>query len=356
MDSRKPAGTRSVIRYVMLIAGAAAVIVMCGMIIRICLKPDDIHRHKYVRTVIKDVTCSQDGEAEYICSECGNRYTAPIPARGHRLTDVYDTSGKMVQGECVTCGKKINFLRYGDTGVSFTAPVRTRGDRAAVTVVNSQGVTYEYVIYNQKAEYDSYSRYINLHGCSTCALTTLLRATVLELEDYTPDQVISEIEPEVMGSRAFNANYSSDGNNGKMPLTLYGMTKIFDKYGVGYKLADADPANYVKEITEHLKNGDPVVITLGSGKSIGVSRSIHTILLLGLDSDGNVIVGDSVKKSAKKFGDDGLIKQGKFTVSQVVDCILDFGNWAVSEGSYGNTGNWFYHKKADRGYLLVYKR
>lgn len=340
-------------RLLLLFGGAAAVVVLCMFAVQ---SSGGIgggeHKHVYTKEVTKEATCTSDGEARYTCLGCNDTYTAVIPARGHKLSG--DGSGALVTGTCANCGKKLNGLRYKETEVSFTAPSKTRGNRTAATAVNSRGFTYEYVIYNQKADYSSYSRYINLHGCSTCAFTTVLSAVVPEFEGFTPDKIITDVEPAVLGRSAMRANYDSDGSNGKSPLTLYGMTKIFDEYRVRYKLASSDPDRQEKEITEHLKNGDPVIVTLSSGKSIKVSRSIHTILLLGIDADGKVIIGDSVKKSRKVWGDDGLIKPGRVTVRQILDCFKTRKSWSVSEGSYGKTGNVFFHGGGDIGYILVY--
>ena len=80
---------------------------------------------------------------------------------------------------------------------------------------------------------------------------------------------------------------------------------------------------------------------------------MHTILLLGIDSDGYVIIGDSVKRSKSEWGSDGLVKTGKITVRELLDCMKTEKGWAISEGSYKNTDNYFYQGKVDTGYLMV---
>ena len=35
-------------------------------------------------TVIKEVTCTEDGEAEYVCERCGYTYRGPLKTPGHR--------------------------------------------------------------------------------------------------------------------------------------------------------------------------------------------------------------------------------------------------------------------------------
>ena len=52
--------------------------------------------HNYKETVTVTPTCDKAGERTYTCTECGDSYTAAIPATGH----------KMVNGVCSVCGIK----------------------------------------------------------------------------------------------------------------------------------------------------------------------------------------------------------------------------------------------------------
>ena len=330
--------------------GIAVIVLLCFLVVKLSGDVGDKdHRHKYAKEVVKEATCTEEGEAKYTCIGCKDTFVSVIPARGHKMRGLGDQTGKLVQAECEYCGKKINTYTYGDTGVSFTAPARTRGHTAAVTITNSRGFEYDYVVYDQKADYNSYTKYINLHGCSACCLTTVLKAAVPELDGYTPDRVIKEVIPEVTGQRPYNP---ASGGGGKPPVTLYAMTKIFDEYGVKYKLPDPDPEKQVQEVTEHLRAGDPVILTMGSGKNLGLSRSVHTILLLGIDKDGHVVVGDSTRKNAKRFGENGLVKPGMFTVEGLLKCIQS-SDWSVMSNKYGSSGNYFYKGRRDRGYIMI---
>ena len=233
--------------------------------------------------------------------------------------------------------------------VSIEYPDESRYDYADVTAVNSRGTKYNYRIFNQTAGYDSYSGYLSAHGCSTCALTTILR-NVEGLEDLTPDRCISEIQREVAGD-VFDSNFSK-ADRKQMPVTLYGAKKVFEKYGVSYQLPSEDPEKREKEITNWLLKGDPVLFTFGNGGEYGLSGGTHTVLLLGIDDDGYVIIGDSLHKSQVYWGSQGLVKTGKLTVADMLSIIKNDGPWSVCEENTGSS-HFFYRNSSDRGYLLV---
>ena len=54
--------------------------------VRPCYVKYNGHYHKYVETVIKEPTCTEDGEKVYTC-DCGASYTEVIPATGHKYAE-----------------------------------------------------------------------------------------------------------------------------------------------------------------------------------------------------------------------------------------------------------------------------
>ena len=58
-------------------------------------KDPNYHTHKYVESITKEPTCTEEGEKTYTC-DCGDTYTEKIPAKGHNYKD----------GECTDCGEK----------------------------------------------------------------------------------------------------------------------------------------------------------------------------------------------------------------------------------------------------------
>lgn len=237
--------------------------------------------------------------------------------------------------------------------VQVVLPEKSRGDTADAVVTNKEGTEYNYRLFKQNAGYDNYSDYLSAHGCSTCALTTILRTTVPELSDLTPDKAITDVIYPVIGEKAFNKNFDKAMRR-QMPITLSGMMRIFDEYGVEYKKPTTDPDKRAKEIRKWLRNGDPVIFTFGNGSSAHLSRHTHTVLLLGIDDDGKVILGDSLHKSKSYWGSDGLLKTGKLTVKDMLSFIKRDDGWTVNKEKPGK-GRIFYKDSADRGYLLIRK-
>ena len=98
----------------------------------------------------------------------------------------------------------------------------------------------------------------------------------------------------------------------------------------------------VAEITDHLKNGNPVMITLrrknGNTKWAG---TVHTLLLIGLDEKGNAIVCDSANKSWS--GNNQRVKFGN--VEELVKFM-----WSSSELS---TSAYYSGRKGTSGYILI---
>ncbi len=241
-----------------------------------------------------------------------------------------------------------NEVPENEAGIDY--PDSSRSDYADVTAVSSSGSKYNYRIFNQKAGYDSYSDYLSAHGCSTCALTSILR-NIDGLGDLTPDRCISEIQRDVAGDEVFDKNFSKSAKK-QMPVTLFGAKEILEKYGVEYRLPAADPGDREREITEWLRAGDPVLFTFGNGSSHGLSRHTHTVLLLGMDDKGHVIIGDSLHKSASHWGRQGLVKTGKLTVADMLSFIKRDGEWSVCNADT-DSSHFFYRNSSDRGYLLV---
>ena len=152
------------------------------------------------------------------------------------------------------------------------------------------GLTYK--IYRQNDDHGVHSEYMRRHGCSTCALTCLLSALVPELANRTPGQALDVIK------RQHPANFKRPMPL-QMPISMWGITKVLEKYGIDYKfVVDYEDRAATEEIRQHLETGRPVLITVrnkdGKGKWAG---SVHTMVLAGLDEDGKAIVCDSAQRS-----------------------------------------------------------
>lgn len=62
----------------------------------VCTECGEKGAHKYTETIVKEATCVENGEKEYICETCGYSYTEEIAATGEH---------NYVNGICTMCGK-----------------------------------------------------------------------------------------------------------------------------------------------------------------------------------------------------------------------------------------------------------
>lgn len=229
---------------------------------------------------------------------------------------------------------------YVDNGLVFCLPANSRTATATATVTNAAGNTLSYTMFNQTSGFPEYSNYLDEHGCSTCALTTILN-TMNDLQ-LTPDQtmnILMETNPQ-----EFAVNMASK----QMPVALSGICKVLDAYDVQYRYGsnNAPEETKVAEVTEWLNTGNPVIMTIGNGSAGGLSSVPHTLLLLGIDSNGYVVIGDSVLKSASTWGTQGLVKSSRLTVPDMLSYIKT-DSWNVASGSF------YYSSANSRGYVLV---
>ena len=350
-----------------------------------------IHKHKYTGKITKKPTWTEYGVKTYTCS-CGESYTKAsgkpycksykieitlsptcetglmklgpdnwtLPA-AHGHTPIV-VGNKIV---CSECGLTLNNITHDMQDITgaeyttdFTAPKKTRGKETfTASMTNTQGYTYNYKLYYQKSDglaykYTKYHDYLDMHGCSTCALTTILNATVPSLADMLPDEIIEKVIKNVAGSTVFDANFSKSLSS-QMPIGLKGMSAVLDAYGVENKYVYTyDTASAAAEIRKHLANGDPVIFTIPKSTYAG---GVHTMLMLGLDDNGRVIVGDSLYQASSKWGsNNGLIKFNttSSSTSSKVEKICKY--FDASTTKIDNVGFFYNGRKGNIGYILVY--
>ena len=356
-----------------------------------------VHAHSYRLTSISAATWSEPGKLHYRCS-CGKNFArnsgeaaigksfpelsvtkAPTCENGlvkrtalgsELIMPAVEAHSAKVNEDgnffCEKCGiplRNIDTL-YTDPvsgitrGVQFTAPEDTNSTSCvSCTVRNASGFTYNYKIYCQRADelaytYPDRTAYLAAHGCSTCALTTVLNAVCPALANYTPDRVLEEVIRPAVGEEAFEANFSKKLSK-QMPIGLKGISQVLSTYGIEHKYV----YNYTwrsarTEIKEHLAKGDPVIFTLPKSPYAG---GVHTMVMLGLDARGRVIVGDSLLQSASVWGENNrLIKYDTVKKEKVntVKNITSYFNASTEDVS--EVLPFYKGRKGNIGYILVY--
>ena len=353
-----------------------------------------IHVHKYHLSKYLAAPAGMKYVARYSCS-CGKGYYKSKTIKGKVYEGIVIKAPTCVSGEikknmkaevkkipavnthrpvasgkymiCQHCGQKLNYIntKYTDkaTGktskVIFASPKNTWTDSSvALSVRNQAGNKLKYKLYWQKAtktyyKYPEYQKYLYWHGCSTCALTTILNATVPKYRNYTPDRVLEEVIRPAVGEASYKANFSKTLMK-QMPIGLRGITKVLKANGVRYKYVyNYTQKNARKQIKEHLQSGNPVIFTI---RASIYSKYPHTMTMLGLDKNGRIIVGDSSICSASKWGaNNRLVKFNttKDATSSKISKICKYFKYSTK--SVANVQDFYHGKPGNIGYILVYK-
>ena len=134
-------------------------------------------------------------------------------------------------------------------------------------------------------DYGDYSEYVAMHGCAACCTATALGAWNSE-EDWDPEIVVRDLEPEA-NEKAWKKNYAKTMTK-QMPLTPKGISRVLSLKNIPHTYVPSfDRDTLEEDLRRHLKKGLPVIYQAGNG-------GYHMMMLLGLMTDGNVLVSDSV--------------------------------------------------------------
>ena len=162
-------------------------------------------------------------------------------------------------------------------------------------------------VFQQKAgTYGAYSEYMTRHGCACCSLTTILAAYVPEYRSLRPDETIARVEREILGEEAWRRNYSRHIAR-QMPVSLYGISRILAAYHIPHRYVGSfSDEQALREILSHLYSGRPVVVETSrmkrqNGRIVRwfdkrFAGSYHTMILLGVDGQGQVLFTDSATR------------------------------------------------------------
>ena len=230
-----------------------------------------------------------------------------------------------------------------------TLPADTPEDVVRVTINTKKGKR-NFRIFGQKKATVKKDTYISVHGCAVSSLTTVLSGFSKTYRNYTPYKTCTRLEKKVLKG-AWKNNYRKSLLN-KMPISLYGITKVLKYAGINSTYVRASRnKTAAARIKSHLRRGKPVIIELNNHKQINghVSRaytsrwalSKHTVVLLGLTEKGRVIVADSAYRAWA--GEDQRIKytSAETLVKYMLPC--------KSSGTYS-----YYHSSYDSGgFILV---
>ena len=141
----------------------------------------------------------------------------------------------------------------------------------------------------------------------------------------------------------------------QMPVSLYGISVILKKEGISCEYVGNFEDNYAKkQIIEHLQKGSPVIIETSRMRRKGrrivrffdkkYAGSYHTMILLGVDEEGQVVFTDSATR--EWAGEVQRLKRAD--LSELISYMFPQKNTE-------DTHLYFSRKKNTGGYILLYQ-
>lgn len=241
-----------------------------------------------------------------------------------------------------------------DQSLEFSVNVITGGESGGscklTLLTGSPSRKRNYTLYKQNAHnYTSYDNYLAWHGCAHCSLATVLGAYNEDYEGIKPNEIISGIEKKYADPKAWSREHEIHSLRYQMPLSLHGISSLLTKGNVSNEYVPFFTYNEARaDIIDHLKTGNPVIIEVRqkSSKTGKTSRrwtnSYHTMIFLGLYTDGRVLLCDSVNRSWY----DGGQRYKTVTIDDVMEYMFSSGRTTTS----------YYYDGAssDGGYIKIY--
>lgn len=239
----------------------------------------------------------------------------------------------------VSCSTYINVITDSYTGKATD-----------FSILTANGTQRTYRLFKQNAHnYPRYDSYLAWHGCATCSLATVLGAYNDNYTGVLPSSVIDVVEKQYTSNKDWTREHVNRSLRGQMPLSLYGISSILKSSGV--------ENNYVRTYTEsearrdilsHLKTGNSIIFEVRQKnnrtgkKTKRWTNSYHTMVLLGVLTNGKVLLCDSVDRSWYNGGQ----RLKTVELSDIMEYM--FPCTTFSESMYYNGAS------SDGGYIKIY--
>lgn len=239
----------------------------------------------------------------------------------------------------VSCNTYINVITDSYTGKSTD-----------FSMLTANGTQRTYRLFKQNAHnYPRYDSYLAWHGCATCSLATVLGAYNDNYTGVLPSSVIDGVEKQYTSNKDWTREHVNRSLRGQMPLSLYGISSILKSSGIDN--------NYVRTYTEsearrdilsHLKTGNSIIFEVRQKnnrtgkKTKRWTNSYHTMVLLGVLTNGKVLLCDSVDRSWYNGGQ----RLKTVELSDIMEYM--FPCTTFSESMYYNGAS------SDGGYIKIY--
>lgn len=225
------------------------------------------------------------------------------------------------------------------------------GKRCEFSILTANGKTRTYQLYKQNSyNYPKYNHYIGWHGCATCSLATVLGAYSSSYANILPSEVIDGPEKATVSSNAWDREHVERTLPKQMPLSLYGISSILEHCNVANDYVRTYEEDTAKEdITQHLKTGNPIIFEVRQKsnktgkKNDRWTNSYHTMVLLGILTNGNVLVCDSIDRNWENNGNRIIITSLDDVMEFMFPCT------EFSKSMYYDGAN------SDGGYIKIFE-
>lgn len=250
----------------------------------------------------------------------------------------------------------LNFMT-DDKGRKFLSPILPQdglNEKMLQVKISSGNSERVFPVFQQKAGiYGDYSEYMTKHGCACCSLTTVLATFSVKYLDLKPDRTVSEVERMHFPKEVYEKNYGKVMAR-QMPVSLYGISVILKEEGITCKyVGNFEDEVAKKQIRDHLYTGKPVIIETSrmrrKGKRIvrffdkKYAGSYHTMILLGIDEEGQVVFTDSATRDWA--GDQQRLKRAD---------LSELLSYMFPQKNVNDTHLYFSRKKNTGGYILIF--
>lgn len=229
------------------------------------------------------------------------------------------------------------------SGAESTYKVKNTGKRKypRIITVNTNGQKKKYKAYDQTG---FNSAYLSQRGCAHTAAAIIMSAYN---KPYTPYDIhYGSVNKKCSERYALKKNGKRAAVTGQS-LSIFSISKILKNAGIkNHPVYKYKEKKAVKEITNNLERGQPVIVMCHRKKVKGVklANSYHMIVLAGIDKKGNVIAINPAGGTVDRSHCTGDFK---LTVKQIVHRHM----WSCKGNKYKN----FYFNGSDNygGYIII---
>ena len=201
-------------------------------------------RHEYEEIVVKEATCTENGQAKRICKNCEAETITTLYKTGHKDFKLVVTKQPSLseagerEARCVSCDETLRTLAYVNNGYNFNGKLRVEG----ADLVNKSGMKYQLFGLSTHGLqwFGSYANFDTI-----ASLQESFGINVIRFAFYTDENGYCD------GGEAKQKAMLEDLHRGIAAATKLGLYVIVDWHMVGAENpADKNPLTYLEQSKE----------------------------------------------------------------------------------------------------------